>query len=319
MPGSRHGRPSWDLHGPCALEGAGQSRRRRPSTSLTAPLLSSRSEIPPAGATRCPWRPRVSVAGRRQRSTAWSSPRTPSGWSCSGSWMAGCCECPDPGGRVRELGAWLLTLSLPTSPSGLLAGLRTTTPGSGRVSGSPHPAPACAAARGEPVPGACPGGVGTAGQPPFPACSGHSTLSGPQGLGVSGGSVAGAGLRGGVAACLRRLDTAVAPLFFADQFLQLSTSLPSQHVIGLAEHLGPLLLNTSWTKVTLWNRDVAPTVKGWPGRDRDSGGLRGEGAERCVLCVPARREPVRVPPFLPGAGGRRAGPRGLPAEQQRHG
>lgn len=116
----------------------------------------------------------------------------------------------------------------------------------------------------------------------------------------------------------RRLDTAVAPLFFADQFLQLSTALPSQHVAGLAEHLGPLLLSTNWTRVTLWNRDVAPTVKGRPGRGRDWG-LRGEGAEHRVLCVPARREPVRVPPFLPGAGGRRAGPRGLPAEQQRHG
>lgn len=55
------------------------------------------------------------------------------------------------------------------------------------------------------------------------------------------------------------LDTAVAPLFFADQFLQLSTALPSPHLAGLAEHLGPLLLDTNWTKVTLWNRDMAPT------------------------------------------------------------
>ncbi|XP_066093234.1 lysosomal alpha-glucosidase isoform X1 [Saccopteryx bilineata] len=54
------------------------------------------------------------------------------------------------------------------------------------------------------------------------------------------------------------LNTTVAPLFFADQFLQLSTSLPSQHITGLAEHLGPLMLNTSWTKITLWNRDIAP-------------------------------------------------------------
>lgn len=73
----------------------------------------------------------------------------------------------------------------------------------------------------------------------------------------------------------RRLDTAVAPLFFADQFLQLSTALPSPHVAGLAEHLGPLLLSTNWTKVTLWNRDAAPTVKGRPGGCRDRG-LRGE-------------------------------------------
>ncbi|XP_061030866.1 lysosomal alpha-glucosidase isoform X1 [Eubalaena glacialis] len=54
------------------------------------------------------------------------------------------------------------------------------------------------------------------------------------------------------------LNTTVAPLFFADQFLQLSTSLPSQHITGLAEHLGPLMLSTNWTKITLWNRDVAP-------------------------------------------------------------
>ncbi|ELK12281.1 Lysosomal alpha-glucosidase [Pteropus alecto] len=54
------------------------------------------------------------------------------------------------------------------------------------------------------------------------------------------------------------LNTTVAPLFFADQFLQLSTSLPSQHITGLAEHLGPLMLSTNWTKITLWNRDIAP-------------------------------------------------------------
>ncbi|KAM5149367.1 lysosomal alpha-glucosidase isoform 1-T3 [Callospermophilus lateralis] len=55
------------------------------------------------------------------------------------------------------------------------------------------------------------------------------------------------------------LNTTVAPLFFADQFLQLSTSLPSQYIVGLAEHLSPLMLSTNWTKITLWNRDLAPT------------------------------------------------------------
>lgn len=62
-----------------------------------------------------------------------------------------------------------------------------------------------------------------------------------------------------------RLNTTVAPLFFTDQFLQLSTSLPSPYITGLAEHLGPLMLNTNWTKVTLWNRDIAPTVRECPG------------------------------------------------------
>ncbi|NXE82841.1 LYAG glucosidase, partial [Cochlearius cochlearius] len=54
------------------------------------------------------------------------------------------------------------------------------------------------------------------------------------------------------------LNTTVAPLFFADQFLQISTSLPSHFISGLGEHLTPLVLDTAWTKVTLWNRDMAP-------------------------------------------------------------
>lgn len=58
-----------------------------------------------------------------------------------------------------------------------------------------------------------------------------------------------------------RLNTTVAPLFFADQFLQISTSLPSRFISGLGEHLAPLVLDTAWTKVTLWNRDMAPVVR----------------------------------------------------------
>ncbi|NXA19815.1 LYAG glucosidase, partial [Ibidorhyncha struthersii] len=54
------------------------------------------------------------------------------------------------------------------------------------------------------------------------------------------------------------LNTTVAPLFFADQFLQISTSLPSRFISGLGEHLTPLVLDTTWTRVTLWNRDMAP-------------------------------------------------------------
>ncbi|NWR82431.1 LYAG glucosidase, partial [Furnarius figulus] len=68
----------------------------------------------------------------------------------------------------------------------------------------------------------------------------------------------------GLVVCRQRggtvlLNTTVAPLFFADQFLQISTSLPSHFIYGLGEHLTPLVLNTSWTRVTLWNRDMAPT------------------------------------------------------------
>lgn len=65
----------------------------------------------------------------------------------------------------------------------------------------------------------------------------------------------------GVSLSPRRLNTTVAPLFFSDQFLQISTSLPSHFISGLGEHLTPLFLDTAWTRVTLWNRDMAPTVQ----------------------------------------------------------
>lgn len=79
------------------------------------------------------------------------------------------------------------------------------------------------------------------------------------------------------------LNTTVAPLLFADQFLQLSTALPSQHVTGLAEHLGPLMLSTNWTKITLWNRDMAPVVKRWPGR---GWGRRAAWPRELSACLP---------------------------------
>ncbi|KAM4843713.1 lysosomal alpha-glucosidase [Thomomys bottae] len=54
------------------------------------------------------------------------------------------------------------------------------------------------------------------------------------------------------------LNTTVAPLIFADQFLHLSTSLASHYITGLGERLGPLMLSTDWSRVTLWNRDQPP-------------------------------------------------------------
>lgn len=102
-------RPRWAVHGvPTPLEGEGGVMGGRPASPQRASRrqhLTSRSKIPPTGATRCPWRPRVSTAGPRPRSTVWSSRRSPSGWSCAGGWTAGHCECwsqcPDPSGRVR--------------------------------------------------------------------------------------------------------------------------------------------------------------------------------------------------------------------------
>ncbi|XP_074553589.1 lysosomal alpha-glucosidase [Halichoeres trimaculatus] len=54
------------------------------------------------------------------------------------------------------------------------------------------------------------------------------------------------------------MNTTVAPLLFADQYLQLSTTLASSLVSGLGEHYTNLLLDLNWTSLTFWNRDIAP-------------------------------------------------------------
>ncbi|XP_030278092.1 lysosomal alpha-glucosidase [Sparus aurata] len=55
------------------------------------------------------------------------------------------------------------------------------------------------------------------------------------------------------------LNTTVAPLFYADQFLQISTSLPSQFIYGLGEHRSSFLHDVHWNTLTMWARDVPPT------------------------------------------------------------
>ncbi|KAM9856764.1 lysosomal alpha-glucosidase [Aulostomus maculatus] len=54
------------------------------------------------------------------------------------------------------------------------------------------------------------------------------------------------------------LNTTVAPLFYADQFLQFSTSLSSQFIYGLGEHRSTFLHDINWNTLTLWARDVPP-------------------------------------------------------------
>ncbi|XP_029014912.1 lysosomal alpha-glucosidase [Betta splendens] len=54
------------------------------------------------------------------------------------------------------------------------------------------------------------------------------------------------------------MNTTVAPMLFADQYLQLSTALASSLVSGLGEHYTSLRLDLNWTSLTLWNRDMAP-------------------------------------------------------------
>ncbi|XP_056608795.1 lysosomal alpha-glucosidase [Triplophysa dalaica] len=54
------------------------------------------------------------------------------------------------------------------------------------------------------------------------------------------------------------LNTTIGPLLYADQYLQLSTSLASSVISGLGEHYTPINLDLNWTSVSLWNRDMAP-------------------------------------------------------------
>ncbi|XP_071528131.1 lysosomal alpha-glucosidase-like [Panulirus ornatus] len=50
----------------------------------------------------------------------------------------------------------------------------------------------------------------------------------------------------------------MAPLTYAEQFLQLSTRLPTNYIYGLGEHLEGLLLDTYWKRRVLWNLDQIP-------------------------------------------------------------
>ncbi|KAK7508003.1 hypothetical protein BaRGS_00000968 [Batillaria attramentaria] len=54
----------------------------------------------------------------------------------------------------------------------------------------------------------------------------------------------------------------MAPLVFADQFLQMGTRLSSPNIYGLGEHRGSLRLETNWTRLTLWTRDQPPSKGG---------------------------------------------------------
>ncbi|XP_063312339.1 lysosomal alpha-glucosidase isoform X3 [Pelobates fuscus] len=57
------------------------------------------------------------------------------------------------------------------------------------------------------------------------------------------------------------VNTTVAPLLFADQFLEISTSLASEYLYGLGEHLTSLNLDLKWNRLTFWNRDLIPAKK----------------------------------------------------------
>lgn len=45
---------------------------------------------------------------------------------------------------------------------------------------------------------------------------------------------------------------------FCNQFIELSSFLPSNYIYGLGEHRGPLLHSVNWTRFTMWNKDQPP-------------------------------------------------------------
>uniref|UniRef100_A0A673AJL8 Lysosomal alpha-glucosidase-like n=1 Tax=Sphaeramia orbicularis TaxID=375764 RepID=A0A673AJL8_9TELE len=57
------------------------------------------------------------------------------------------------------------------------------------------------------------------------------------------------------------VNTTVAPLFYANQFLQFSTVLPTPFIYGLGEHRSTFLHDVHWNTLTMWARDVPPTEK----------------------------------------------------------
>ena len=52
----------------------------------------------------------------------------------------------------------------------------------------------------------------------------------------------------------------MAPLVFADQFIQIGTRLSTPNVYGLGEHQASLRLDINWNRLVLWNRDQPPDV-----------------------------------------------------------
>lgn len=47
-------------------------------------------------------------------------------------------------------------------------------------------------------------------------------------------------------------------MIFANQFLQLSSRLPSKYIYGIGEHRSRFLLSTKWQRFTLFNHDTPP-------------------------------------------------------------
>lgn len=52
-------------------------------------------------------------------------------------------------------------------------------------------------------------------------------------------------------------NSSVGAFIYSNQFLQMSSYLPSNNIYGLGEHVLGLKLSTKWNQLTLFSRDIA--------------------------------------------------------------
>jgi hypothetical protein len=56
-------------------------------------------------------------------------------------------------------------------------------------------------------------------------------------------------------------DSSVAPMTYADQYIEITITVPTSKLYGLGEHTGPLLLKPEeGPKLSFWTRDQPPNV-----------------------------------------------------------
>ena len=86
-----------------------------------------------------------------------------------------------------------------------------------------------------------------------------------------------------------RFNSSIAPLIYADQFIQLSSSLVSKYIYGLGERRSSLLLSAEWKTYTIWTEEAdGVRVRRRKGREK---GRKGENVE-VVCCCQQNGRPI---------------------------
>ncbi|KAL8620863.1 hypothetical protein ACOMHN_047034 [Nucella lapillus] len=96
----------------------------------------------------------------------------------------------------------------------------------------------------------------------------------------------------------------MAPLVFADQFLQIGTRLSSPNIYGLGEHQGPLKLDIRWNQLVIWNSDTPPDAGGnLYGAHPFYLNLEPDGNAHGVFLFSSNALEVALQPYAGGEGG----------------